>query len=122
MAGYLTLYRRIGAFTPYTRRWRLSTRDEAGGRTASTTTVPGHRADAALLDASMRARADFLAVYRQHSVALGELVRGEPQRQLKAEWLHSTIRQSQMLDVPTGEPLGKRRTVEALSLSYSFVF
>jgi len=124
MAGYLTLYRRIGAFTPYATLASIHTRDEAEewSYRLDTTTVPGVVPGAALLDASMRARADFLAVYRQHSVALGSSYAVSRNGKLKAEWLHSTIRQSQMLDVPTGEPLRKRRTVEALSLSYSFVF
>lgn len=124
MAGYLTLYRRIGAITPYVTLATVRTLDEAQAwsERLETTSVPGIVPGAALLDASMRAQADILAVYRQSSVAVGGSYALSRNGKLKAEWLHSTIRQSQMLDLPAGEPLKKRRTVDALSVSYSFVF
>lgn len=123
-AGYVTAYRSWSALTTYAtvaairpghgpREWvqRLES-------TSLPSTVPG----AALLNASMRARADTIPMFRQQSLALGASYALTPQSKLKAEWLHTRTHGSQFVDTPAGEPLLQRRSVNVLSVNYSFAF
>lgn len=123
-ATYGTVYRSLGAFTPYATVAASHTTSQGAywSRTLDTTTVPAAVPGAALLNASMRARADTIPVTRQVSLALGSSYALSPTRKLKLEWLHTRSRVSTMIDVPSGEPLEQRRRVNVLSASYSFVF
>lgn len=123
-AGYATLSRSIGDFTPYLTyaTSRTSERTAAWQRQLDNTRVPAMVPGAALLDASMRASADTVPTYRQQSVALGSSYALTTTQKIKAEWLHTRATQSLLIDVPAGEPLARVRSVDVLSLSYSFVF
>jgi hypothetical protein len=123
-SGYVTAYRSWSALTAYAtvaairpsrtlRRWV----EQLEG-----TTVPGSVAGAALLNASMRARADFTPMLDQRSLALGASYALTPKSKLKAEWLHVRAHGSQFIDTPAGEPLLRPRSVNVLSMSYSFAF
>lgn len=123
-AGYATVYRSVGAFTPYLTYAvsRTSERTASWQRQLERTSVPAMVPGAGLLNASMRARADSVPVYRQQSVALGSSYALTTTQKIKAEWLHTRATQSLLIDVPAGEPLARVRSVDVLSLSYSFVF
>jgi hypothetical protein len=123
-AGYLTVSRDIGPFTPYLTYSRLFSsrvsRDWA--RTLDETTVPGAVPGSALLNASMRVSADSVPVYDQYALALGGAWNLSPAHKLKAEWQHTRAKAPGLFDLPAGEPLFRPRSVDLLSLSYSFVF
>lgn len=123
-AGYATLYRSLGAFTPYLTYAisRTSERSARWQRELDGSSLPGMIPGAGLLTASMRANADTVPVYRQQSVALGSSYALTTTQKIKAEWLHTRATESLLIDVPVGEPLARRRSVDVLSLSYSFVF
>lgn len=123
-AGYATLYRSVGNFTPYATLAALRSTDSALGwsRRLSTTVVPQVVPGAAQLNASMRLAADALSVTRQQSLALGSSYALTPTRKLKFEWLHTRASISNLIDEPAGEPLERRRRINVLSASFSFVF
>jgi hypothetical protein len=123
-AGYTTVYRSIGAFTPYATYSGSNT--SAGTaewqRRLDTTVVPGFIPGAATINAGMRANADTTPVYRQRSVAIGTSYALTTSSKLKFEWLNTRATQSLLVDAPSGEPIDKPRRVNVLSASYSFVF
>jgi hypothetical protein len=123
-AAYATVYRSLGAFTPYLTYAvsRTSERTAEWQRQLDSTTVPAMLPGGSLLNAAMRARADTVPVYRQQSVALGSSYALTTTQKIKAEWLHTRATQSLLIDVPAGEPQVHVRSVDVLSLSYSFVF
>lgn len=119
-AGYTTVYRQVGAFTPYVMLAgaKASSVSEYWSRQLDTTTVPG----GSLLNATMRASADTVYLETQSSVAIGTSYALTPTSKLKAEWLHTHARNTMLIDVPAGEPRERRRRVNVLSASLSFVF
>lgn len=122
--GYFTVYRLMGAFTPYATVAGMNSTNPSTSwsRTLDSTTVPGFVPGAAVLNAAMRTAADTLPIYRQSSFTLGTSFTWSPQLKLKAEWMQTRARQSQLIDVPAGEPLEARRRIDVLSTSLSFVF
>ena len=70
----------------------------------------------------MRTAADGTLIFRQASLALGSSWAIDARSKLKLEWMHTQARQSQLIDVPAGEPLNRQRHVNVVSLSYSFVY
>jgi hypothetical protein len=122
--GYLTVSREIAAFTPYLTVSRLfsSSASRAWARRFDETTLPAGMPGAAPLNASMRISADSVPVYDQRSWAVGGAYALSPTHKLKAEWMRTRSKVSSMLDLPAGESLFRPRSVDVLSLSYSFVF
>ena len=123
-AAYATVYRSVGAFTPYATLASLRSSDGtlAWSQRLSTTRVPDVVPGAPQLNAAMRIAADTTPTVRQQSLALGTSYALTPTRKLKFEWLHTQARISQLIDVPAGEPLERRRRVNVLSASFSFVY
>ncbi len=123
-AGYVTVYRNLGNFTPYVTAAtsRAHDRQVRWQNTLDQTSVPALVPGAALINASMRVTADTVPNQNQESLAIGSSWALTPASTLKAEWLHTRARESTLIDVPAGEPIGQRRRVNVLSLSYSFVF
>ncbi|WP_157268922.1 hypothetical protein [Azohydromonas aeria] len=123
-SGYVTAYRSWSALTAYASvaaiRAAHGPRDWV--RRLESTTVPATVPGAALLNASMRARADTIPLIDQRSLALGASYALTPHSRLKAEWLHVRAHGSQFIDTPAGEPLLRPRGVNVLSMSYSFAF
>jgi hypothetical protein len=122
--GALTVYKTIGRFVPY---GSLSTARSPGingdwARTLDASTVPSTLPGADLLNGAMHTAADMVPIYDQQSLALGTSYALTPSAKVKLEWLHSRISMSSLVDLPAGEPLYKRRKVNVLSASYSFVF
>lgn len=122
--AYVTVLREAGAFTPYLTlsRARSTSVSRNWTRQLDETTVPSYVDSTGMLNASMRLAADSVPVYDQHSIALGSAYSLSPSSKLKAEWLHTTAHASGMFDLAAGERLFQRRTVDVLSLNYSFVF
>lgn len=122
--GYVTLSREIAAFTPYVTLSRLfsSSVSREWTRRLDETTVPAVVPGAGLLNASMRISADSVPVYDQWSQALGGSYALSPTHKLKAEWMRTRAKAPGMYDLPSGAKLFQRRSVDVLSLSYSFVF
>jgi len=122
--GYLTVAREFGALTPYVTLSRLfsSSGSREWARRLDETNVPAGVPGADAMNASMRVSADIVPVYDQHSWALGGAYALSATHKLKAEWLRTKSKVSAMYDLPAGERLFQSRSVDVLSLSYSFVF
>ena len=123
-AGAATVSRSWGAFTPYL-SWSGAHSTSEGLqilRDLESVTLPGAVPGAALLNASMRYAADNLLLYRQQTWAVGSSWAATPRSKLKLEWAHTRADVSQLIELPAGDPLERRRHVNVLSLSYSFVY
>lgn len=122
--GYLTLARELGAWTPYVTYSSLksSARTRAWTHKLEETTVPSVVPGSDPLNASMRLSADSVPTYDQWSCALGGAYALSPTQKIKAEWLHTRARISSMYDLPAGEPLYRKRSVDVLSVNYNFTF
>jgi hypothetical protein len=122
--GTATLYKSIGPFVPYVSVASIHSSDVSANwiRALESTTVPGVVPGSATLNGAMRLQADRNLVYRQSSLALGSSYAFGPSSKFKFEWLHSRLEMSALVDLPSGEPTEKRRSVNVLSASYSFVF
>jgi len=122
--GYLTLTRELGHWSPYLTFARLfsSPRSREWARQLDETTVPAYVPGGDQLNASMRASADAIPVYDQRSWAFGAAYAVSPTAKLKAEWLHTRAKVSSMFDLPSGERLFQPRSVDVLSVNYSFTF
>ncbi|MBQ0929296.1 hypothetical protein [Ideonella alba] len=123
-AAAATVSRQWGAFTPYVSLAAAhSTADgTAVARALDSTRLPDALPGAPLLNGSMRSAADQTLIFRQTSLALGSSWALDARSKLKLEWMHTQAQQSQLIDVPAGEPLARPRHVNVLSLSYSFVY
>lgn len=123
-AAYVALQRRIGAWTPYVYAARILSSSASRQLYADVNAnlLPASVAGAGSINPSQRAGVDSLNVFDQRSLALGTSYTLTPQQKLKIEWLHSrTGSSSDFLDAPVGENSG-HRSVDVLSLSYSFTF
>lgn len=122
--GYLTVSRDFGRFTPYLTWSRLFSSPVSSGwaRTLDETTVPAMVPGSTMLNASMRVAADSVPVYDQRSWAIGAAYALAPTQKLKAEWLHTRAKVSSMFDLAPGEKLFQPRSVDVLSVNYSFTF
>ncbi|MCK6427195.1 MAG: hypothetical protein L6Q75_19230 [Burkholderiaceae bacterium] len=122
--GYLTVSRDFGRLTPYLTWSRLfsSPVSRRWARTLDETTVPAMVPGSTVLNASMRAAADSVPVYDQHAWAFGAAFALSPTHKLKAEWLHTRAEVSSMFDLAPGEKLFRPRSIDVLSVNYSFTF
>jgi hypothetical protein len=123
-AGYLSIYRRLGGFTPY-----LTLSVNRTGRATSdwqqrleNTRLPASVAGAATLNGAMSVNAHELLVFTQNSGAVGSSYALDRRTKLKAEWLHTRATQSSLIDVPSGEFVRQVRHVNVLSLAYCFTY
>ncbi|MCK6427193.1 MAG: hypothetical protein L6Q75_19220 [Burkholderiaceae bacterium] len=122
--GYLSLTRQIGRWSPYLTFGRLKSSGSslAWARTLDETTVPSAVPGSTLLNASMRASADAVPVYDQRAWSFGGAYALSPTHRLKAEWLHTRAEVSSMFDLAPGEKLFRPRSIDVLSVNYSFTF
>jgi hypothetical protein len=122
--AYVNVTRQLDRWSPYVTWGRLqsSAQSLAWARTLDETTLPAGLPGASELNASMRAAADTAPVYDQTSWAVGGAYAITPASKLKAEWLHTRAKVSSMFDLPSGEKLFQPRSVDVLSVNYSFTF
>jgi len=122
--GYIAVTRQLGRWSPYATYGRLmsSGTSLAWARTLDETTLPVGLPGAEPLNASMRASAEAIPVYDQRSWAFGGAYAVSPTAKLKAEWLHTRAKVSSMFDLAPGEKLFQTRSIDVLSVNYSFTF
>jgi hypothetical protein len=123
-SAYVTAYRSWSALTAYATV--SAVRSGNGPRKwvqrLEGTTVPATVPNAAALNASMRTRADIIPLFQQQSLALGVSYALTPNSKLKGEWQYTRAHGSQFMDLPVGEPLQQSRSLNVLSVSYSFTY
>lgn len=122
--GYLSVTRQLGRWSPYLSFGRLVSSDTSltWARTLDETTLPAGLPGAEPLNASMRVSAELAPVYDQRSWAFGAAYALSATGRLKAEWLHTRATVSSMFDLPSGARLFQPRSVDLLSVNYSFTF
>lgn len=105
-AGYLALFRRIGAFTPYASIARQRSSDGVLGwhDRLIASTVPAMLPGAGVINATQRAAGETLYAFDQRSFALGAAWALSPTAKLKGEWMRTRVgRASAHFDVPPGQ-------------------
>jgi len=119
--GYLSLSKRIGAWTPYIYYAKTKSTDSALARYRA---INGNvlSGPLAAFNPSQKFFADITIPYDQSTVALGTTFRLTPNALLKAEWSQaSTGVASSLVDAPTGGD-SSNQTINVYSLSYNFTF
>lgn len=123
--GHVALLKTIDRWTPYVVVATLKStsaqrklRNELLG-----VQVPGFLPGADQIAAGIRMAADGIPFYDQDSIGLGASYALTPRSKIKAEWMHTHIGDgSVMVDSPPGGPSIAHKSINVLSLSYSFAF
>lgn len=116
----LALLHQVGDFTPYLSAARLQSMGASRMISRRVLASAGTGSDA--LSVAQRRAGEAIVVQDQTSVGVGLGWAITPQSRLKAEWMHTRIgERSAMVDNPPGETLSGR-SLNVLSLNYSFVF
>lgn len=124
-AGYVAVFKQIGASTPYLSLARQASRQSTFDWYQRLTghPLPAALPGADLINAAQRVAAESYWVTSQQSLALGAAYALSPQLKLKGEWLHSRIGPvSRMVDTPAGQPTPHDTAVNVLSVNLNFVF
>ncbi|MDP2005015.1 MAG: hypothetical protein Q8K45_05010 [Rubrivivax sp.] len=124
-AGYIALFKRIGAFTPYFSMARQRSSDGVlGWRTRLTgATLPAFIPGATQLVAAQRVGGESVYAFDQGSRALGVSYALSPTTKLKGEWMRTRIgAASAHFDTPPGQPDPHDLRVNTLSLNLSLAF
>jgi hypothetical protein len=123
-AGYVSLRRRSGAWTPYVYyAWLRSDQDMVDlYHAVNCKRVPAWVPQADLINLSQRATADGLEIHDQQTWAVGSAYALTPSSKLKAEWARTRVGSgSSLVDAPAGSDV-RFQSINVFSLSYSFVF
>jgi hypothetical protein len=123
-AGYVSLRRRTGAWTPYVYyAWLRSDQDMIDlYHAVNDNRVPAWVPQADLINLSQRATADGLEIHDQQTWAVGSAYALTPSSKLKAEWARTRVGSgSSLVDAPAGSDV-RFQSINVFSLSYSFVF
>ncbi len=123
-AGYVSLRRRTGAWTPYVYyAWLRSDQDMIDlYHAVNGNRVPAWVPQADLINLSQRATADGLEIHDQQTWAVGSAYALTPSSKLKAEWARTRVGSgSSLVDAPAGSDV-RFQSINVFSLSYSFVF
>lgn len=123
-AGYVSLRKQIGQWTPYVYYAQLRSDKKMRDlyQSINNQSVPAFFPNSALLNASQRAIADAMFVYDQNSWAIGTSYALSPTQKIKAEWLRTHVGvTSSLVDAPTGSN-GGNQNINVFSLSYSMTF
>ncbi|MBS1143692.1 MAG: hypothetical protein H6R14_1098 [Proteobacteria bacterium] len=116
--GYLSLSKRIGAWTPYVYFAKTKSRERALDKY----TEINNNVLPPPFGASQKFMADIIVPYDQSTWALGTSYRLTSSSLLKAEWSQvKTGVASSLVDAPSGTDSGNQR-INVLSLSYNFIF
>ncbi len=124
-AGYIAVFKRVGAWTPYASLARQrSSRGLLDWRLRLTSaptpaTVPG----AAGLNAAQRLAGESVYAADQRSTAVGLSYSLSPQAKLKAEWMRTRIGIASVhVDTPPGQPDASGLRLHTVSASLSVAF
>lgn len=123
-AGYVSLLRRSGAWTPYVYyAWLRSDQDMIDlYHAVNGNRVPAWVPQADLINLSQRATADGLEIHDQQTWAVGSAYALTSSSKLKAEWARTRVGSgSSLVDAPAGSDV-RFQSINVFSLSYSFVF
>lgn len=124
-AGYLALFKRIGAFTPYA---SLAMQRSSDGvltwrRDLTTASLPAFVPGAAQINAAQRIAGEAVYAFDQRSRAVGVAYTLSPRAKLKAEWMHTRVgAASSHFDTPPGQPDPKDLRVNTLSVNLGVAF
>jgi hypothetical protein len=124
-AGYLALFRRIGAFTPYASvsRQRSSNGVLDWHERLTTPTLPPFVPGAAQINAAQRIAGESGYAFDQRSLALGLSYALSPTAKLKGEWMRTRVgRASGHFDVPAGQPDAQGLQVHTWTANLSVAF
>lgn len=116
--AYLSLSKRIGAWTPYVYYAKAKSRDSALAKyqTINNNVVPSP------YEGTQKFMADLIVPYDQSTVALGTTYRLTPSALLKAEWSQTnTGVASSLVDAPSGGD-SSHQQINVFSFSYNFTF
>lgn len=124
-AGYLALFKRIGAWTPYLSvafqrssdgvlGWRRRLIDEG---------LPAQMPGATQINAAQRVAGEAVYAFDQRALALGVSYALSPTAKLKAEWLRTRVgAASAHFDTPPGLPDPRDLRVDTLSFNVNVAF
>lgn len=116
--AYLSLSKRMGAWTPYVYYAKAKSRDSA---LAKYQAINGNVVPSPYV-ASQKFFADIILPYDQSTVALGTTYRLTPTSLLKAEWSQAnTGVASSLVDAPSGGD-SSDKSINVFSISYNFTF
>jgi hypothetical protein len=124
-AGYIALFKRLGAVTPYV---SLALQRSSDGVLAwrqrlTTETLPAYIPGAGQINAAQRLAGESGYAFDQRSLALGASYALTPTAKLKGEWMQTHVgAASGHFDVPPGAPDAKGLRVNSLSLNLSVAF
>lgn len=124
-AGYVALFKRIGAWTPYASVGLQRSSDEVLGwrLRLQGASLPAVLPGAAQINAAQRTAGDAVYAMDQHSLALGASYSLSPMAKVKAEWLHTRIgRASAHFDTPPGRPDARELGVNTMSVNLAVAF
>ncbi len=124
-AGYVALFRRIGAFTPYVSAARQRSADGVldWHERLITPTLPAVIPGAAQINGAQRVAGESGYAFDQRSVAVGVSYALSPTAKLKGEWMQTKVgRASGHFDVPPGQPDAQGLKVRTLSVNVSVAF
>lgn len=124
-AGYVALFKRLGAWTPYASLARQRSSDGVlNWRTQLTgATLPPQVPGAAQIIAVQRMAGESVYAFDQHSWALGLSYTLSPAAKLKAEWMRTRVgAASAHFDTPPGLPDANGLRVHTLSFNVGVAF
>jgi hypothetical protein len=124
LAGYLAVFKRIGAFTPYLSVARQRSTDGVleWQRRLSGNVLPPQVPQAAQINALQRMAGEALYAFDQRSTALGVAWALTSTAKVKAEWMHTRVGSaSDNFDVPAGNEVpGLQLNTATVNLSIAF--
>jgi hypothetical protein len=124
-AGYVALFRRMGAFTPYVSLARQRSADGVldWHERLTTPTLPAFIPGAAQINGAQRVAGESGYAFDQRSVAVGVSYALSPTAKLKGEWMQTKVgRASGHFDVPPGQADAQGLKVHTLSVNVSVAF
>jgi opacity protein-like surface antigen len=124
-AGYVAVFKRFGAFTPYVSlaRKRSSDRILEWYRRLMQEQLPSFIPGAAQSNAAQRISAESLYAFDQRSWALGASYALSPTAKIKAEWMRTQVgATSADFNAPLGQPDPQNLRVNTLTINVSVAF
>lgn len=123
-AGYVSLRKNIGKWTPYLFYSRVKTDSDELRQyhSINNTSIPNNLPGASVINPSQKALADFYQAYDQYSIAFGASYAISPKSKLKAEIMRTHIGSaSSLVDASAGSDVSNS-DITVFSLIYDFAF